>query len=168
MEAGRSFTLFNGLWHRYSCDMAAEEPIGLVLARHGQALSARLRAAMSVTGLTPRHGVALQHLCEHGPTSQQGLLEVLGVDPSVLVAILNDLEGNGLAERRRDPADRRRHIVEMSDKGRAVLDDVDRAIDAVEQELLADLTPAEVDRLRELLAKVRLPSGGSDPCAGDD
>ena len=93
---------------------------------------------------------------------------MLGVDPSVLVAILNDLEGNGFAERRRDPSDRRRHIVEMSDKGRAVLDDVDRAVDAVEHELLADLTPTEVDQLRHLLAKVRLPSGGTDPCAGED
>lgn len=151
----------------YSCGMADEERIGLVLAHHGQAMSARLRTAMSVTGLTPRHGFALQHLCEHGPTSQQALLDVLGVDPSVLVAILNDLEGNGFAERRRDPADRRRHIVEMSDKGRAVLDDVDRALDAVEQELLADLTRAEVAQLRKLLAKVRAPASG-DPCAGDD
>ena len=49
------------------------------------------------------------------------MIEMIGVDPSKLVGLLNDLEAEGLIVRRRDPDDRRRHIVEVSKKGRTRL-----------------------------------------------
>jgi DNA-binding MarR family transcriptional regulator len=58
------------------------------------------------------------------------------VDPSVLIAVLDDLEP-GPAERRRDPADRRRLIVEISARGTRLVADVHRAIGAIEAELFA-------------------------------
>ena len=144
-----------------------DERVGLLLMHLGKDIDARLRRQLSTTGLTPRHGFALSHLCENGPTSQQSLLDVLDVDPSVLVAILNDLEKAGLAERKRDPEDRRRHIVVMSDKGREALSGMHGAIDAIEQEMLADLSPTDANHLRELLLKVR-PPGDTSPCAAAD
>ncbi|HEX6340799.1 MarR family winged helix-turn-helix transcriptional regulator [Umezawaea sp.] len=143
-----------------------EERFGLVLMHLGRDVDARLRRQLNAIGLTPRHGFTLSHLCENGPTSQQSLLDVLDVDPSVLVAILNDLEKAGLAERKRDPDDRRRHIVVMSEKGRVALDGMHGAIDAIEREMLSDLSPADVERLRELLLRVR-PPGESGPCSED-
>jgi DNA-binding MarR family transcriptional regulator len=143
-----------------------DERIGLLLAHLGRGVDIRLRKEMSAAGMTPRHGFALQHLCEHGPTSQQDLIEVLDVDPSVLVAILNDLEKAGLAERKRDPADRRRHIVMVSDHGRSALDGMNTVVDVIERDLLADLTPSDVAQLGKLLAKLR-PVSGSEACAGD-
>ena len=131
----------------------------------GKDVDAQLRRQLSAYGLTPRHAFTLSHLCDNGPTSQQSLLEVLDVDPSVLVAILNDLETAGLAERKRDPEDRRRHIVEMSEQGRTALTAMEGAIDTIERELLADLSPTDADQLRSLLAKVRSPANTS--CAGD-
>jgi DNA-binding MarR family transcriptional regulator len=135
----------------------------MLLMHLGRDVDARLRTQLSAYGLSPRHGFTLSHLCENGPTSQQSLLEVLDVDPSVLVAILNDLENAGFAERKRDPEDRRRHIVEMSEQGRTALTAIEGTIDTIERELLADLSPADADQLRSLLSKVRSHSS----CAGD-
>jgi DNA-binding MarR family transcriptional regulator len=143
-----------------------EERVGLLLMHLGREVDTRLRRKLSTFGLTPRHGYTLTHLCENGPTSQQNLIDVLDVDPSVVVAILNDLEKAGLAERKRDPEDRRRHIVEMSDLGRTTLTAMNGAMDEIERDLVADLSPSDSEQLRELLLKVR-PPGDSSPCAGD-
>lgn len=132
-----------------------QERLGLLLARHGQFVNTQIRRAMATTGLTPRHRQVLVDLSEHGPTSQQALLEMLNVDPSVLVSILNDLEEQGLAERRRDPTDRRRHIVEMSSKGCDVLRRIEKAVSQAEATLFADLDDADRDQLHELLSRVR-------------
>src|ERR1700726_4274063 len=68
-------------------------------------------------GLRPRHLIALRLLREAGPTNQQGLADSLRLDPSNVVGLLNELEARELVTRRRDPADRRRHIVELSAAG---------------------------------------------------
>src|SRR5258705_8147758 len=101
-----------GIW--VIADGVRADRLGLLLARNGQVTNARIREALGVTGLTTRHGMTLMHLSDGGAVSQQALIELVGVDPSVLVAILNDLEGHGLAQRRRDPTDRRRHILEIT------------------------------------------------------
>jgi DNA-binding MarR family transcriptional regulator len=93
--------------------------------------------------------------------SQQALVEALGVDPSVLVAILNGLERDGLAERRRDPADRRRHIVEMTAAGAGVLTEVENAVAAVERDLFADLDATDITRLRDILSRIKTTTGAS-------
>src|ERR1035441_934525 len=86
------------------------------LARVGRRAA---ETSMSPGGLRPRHLIALKLLSEHGAASQQGLAEALSLDPSNVVGLLNELEERGLITRRRDPADRRRHIVELSAGGRA-------------------------------------------------
>jgi DNA-binding MarR family transcriptional regulator len=92
-----------------------------------------------VSGLSPRHGATLMRLARCGATSQPALIEALSVDASALVAILNDLERDGLAERRRDPADRRRHIVEITPTGAQAVGAVENAITEVEGDAFADL-----------------------------
>lgn len=147
----------------------ARESLALLLARHGQFVNVRVRKAMAATGLTPRHRQVLAELSEGGPTSQQSLLETLSVDPSVLVGILNDLEKQGLAERRRDPSDRRRHIVEMSRKGCDALRRIEKAVSEAEAELFGNFDADERERLHDLLGKVRtMPDdpacAEADPC----
>src|SRR5690606_5142434 len=97
-----------------------------------------IHKALAATGLTPRHMMTLLQLAE-GPVTQKALIERLDVDPSVLVALLNDLEGGDLVRRRRDTADRRRHIVEITPQGTAQLSTSDLALDTVERELFTDL-----------------------------
>src|SRR5271156_2172872 len=84
------------------------------LARVGRRAA---EVSMSPGGLRPRHLIALKLLGEQGPASQHWLPDALSLDPSNVVGLLNELEERGLITRRRDPADRRRHIVELSAKG---------------------------------------------------
>ncbi|WP_037766984.1 MarR family winged helix-turn-helix transcriptional regulator [Streptomyces sp. 142MFCol3.1] len=131
--------------------------LGFLLARHGAIAYARTEHAFKQCGLTPRQGATLVLLGESGHMSQKGMAEVLEVDPSILCGILNDLEDTHFVERRRDPADRRRHIVALTDEGSRVLAQTQEAITAVEKELFADFTPEELTTLRNLLSRVRTP-----------
>ncbi|MEU3395897.1 DNA-binding MarR family transcriptional regulator [Streptomyces filamentosus] len=127
--------------------------LGFLLSFRGELTGARIRAALGVAGLHPRNAMTLMRLAT-APMSQRDLAAAMEVDPSQLVAILNELEAEGLAERRRDPADRRRHIVEITPAGAAALDRVDQAVGEAERELFADLTEAERTLLRGLLDRV--------------
>jgi DNA-binding MarR family transcriptional regulator len=90
---------------------------------------------------------------ERGPSAQQTLAELIGVDASNLVAVLNSLEDSGLIERRRDRADRRRAIIALSASAERLLADLDRALRQLDDEIFATLTPAERDTFNALLAK---------------
>ena len=95
---------------------------GMLLVKIGKAAERRFAEALKPTGLTPRHlGVLFE--VQARPTSQQDLIETIGVDPSKLVGLLNDLEADGLIVRKRDPEDRRRHIVEVSEQGSVRLEE---------------------------------------------
>ena len=107
-------------------------------------------ATLEPGGLRPRHLIALRLLSEGGPTSQQACADSLSLDPSNVVGLLNELEERQLITRRRDPADRRRHIVELSPRGgdelclaytrlRFVEDDLFSALSADERVTLYDL-----------------------------
>jgi DNA-binding MarR family transcriptional regulator len=100
------------------------------------------------------------------PIGQQALGEATGLDPVKLVGILNDLETAGLAQRRRDCVDRRRHIVAITVAGRARLEQVERASTLAEEKLLAGLDPAQRGQLAELLQLVMLASQVQEACPG--
>ncbi len=144
---------------------SAAERLGFLLARHGQIMNLRLRHALGVSGLGPRHGSTLLRLARLGATSQQHLIEALAVDPSAVVAILNDLERDRLVLRTRDPADRRRHIVEITKIGRKAASEVENAIADVERDIFADLDESEVTQLRALLSRLQI-QGSDGMCGG--
>ena len=100
-----------------------------------------------------RDYIALSYIADHDGLSQQQLGETLGIDANNLVLLLNELEEAGFARRVREPTDRRRHIVEITDAGRAAFERGQRARDSVEDEVLAALDPDERATLRALLAK---------------
>ncbi|WP_369145189.1 MarR family winged helix-turn-helix transcriptional regulator [Streptomyces sp. R44] len=127
--------------------------LGFLLSFRGELTGARIRAALGVAGLHPRNAMTLMQLAP-GAMSQRDLAAAMEIDPSQLVAILNELEADGLAERRRDPADRRRHIVEITEAGATALGRVDAAVGAAEREIFGDLTEAEQAVLRGLLDRV--------------
>lgn len=135
------------------------QQLGFLLARHGTIANDRVCGAFETCGLAARQGTTLMILGKSGSMGQQTLAAALEVDPSVLVGILNGLETSGLVERRRDPADRRRHIVAITEEGRSLLAKAHQAVTEVEQGLFADLSPEEITALRGLLAKVRTTPG---------
>ena len=104
--------------------------------------------------LRPRQLVALTLLDAHGPVSQQALGDALRLDPSNVVGLLNELEERGLVTRRRDPADRRRHIVELSAAGADELAHTSSRLRLVEDELLAALSAEDRATLHSLLVRV--------------
>jgi DNA-binding MarR family transcriptional regulator len=124
------------------------------------------RRAFEVTlepgGLRPRHLIALKLLSEQGPASQQALADSLSLDPSNVVGLLNELEERGLITRRRDSADRRRHIVELSRRGEAELCDAYDRLRRVDDDLLSPLSARERTMLYDLL--VRAVGAKTPPC----
>lgn len=103
--------------------------------------------------LRPRHLIALKVLGERGPLTQHALGAALSLDPSNVVGLLNELEERDLITRRRDPADRRRHIVELSDSGSAELTRTYREFGVVEDDLFKMLTAEERATLYSLLSR---------------
>jgi DNA-binding MarR family transcriptional regulator len=132
----------------------------------------RFGEALEPFGIKPRHVAALIELRDSGELTQQSLCGALHLDPTNLVAILNELEERGYARRRRDPSDRRRHIVEISRKGLAVIEKVTEVMDSVEGDLLADFSGAEREQVAHLLTAIWNRSGGyeaySQAAAGAD
>jgi DNA-binding MarR family transcriptional regulator len=142
--------------------------VGLEVTHHSLALLDHLarvgrRAAETAAppdALRPRHLVLLTLLRDHGTANQQGLAETLGLDPSNVVGLLNDLEDRLLVTRRRDPADRRRHIVELSELGGAELALAEQRLACVEDQVFRALSAQERTQLHHLLLRAtggRLP-----------
>jgi DNA-binding MarR family transcriptional regulator len=129
------------------------------LARVGRRAA---ESSMAPGGLRPRHLIALQLLSERGPANQQGLADALSLDPSNVVGLLNELEERELITRRRDRADRRRHIVELSALGEDELALAYARLSDVEDDLLSALSPDERATLYDLL--VRAVGAKSPPC----
>ncbi len=128
-------------------------PVGMLLVKLGLDAKRQFSEALKPTELTPRHVVALFELAQ-GPMTQQALGDAVGVDPSKLVGLLNDLEAENLVLRRRDRADRRRHIVEISEQGQARLAAAKRAVAAVDERLLEGLDEEQRSELQSLLTHV--------------
>lgn len=132
----------------------------LLMIKLGRITMHRFTEALAPYGIRPRHVAALIELRDHGELTQQSLCTHLHLDPTNLVSILNELEERGYAIRRRDPEDRRRHLVEISKKGIAVIEKVSEAMDGVEDELLGGLDRAERTEVEHLLTSVWERSGG--------
>src|SRR3954470_19532198 len=132
----------------------------LLMIKLGRITMHRFTEALEPFGIRPPHVAALIELRARGELTQQSLCGQLHLDPTNLVAILNGLEHRGYATRRRDPEDRRRHLVEISKKGRAVIDKVSKVMDEVEDELLEGFEPSERDQVAALLTSIWERSGG--------
>jgi len=104
-------------------------------------------------GISLKDLAALAYLRDHAGTTQQAMTEGLCIDANYCVLLLNELEAAGLAERRRDPADRRRHLVAMTDAGRAALEQAEHAQESIEDDVLAGLDPDERAVLADLLRR---------------
>jgi MarR family transcriptional regulator, lower aerobic nicotinate degradation pathway regulator len=128
----------------------------VLIARIARVVKQRFERVLSPLGLRQRHLVALSYLRSNGPTAQQTLAERLRMDPSSMVCLLNELEDDDLVVRHRDRTDRRRAIIELSHHGKLALREVDRALEAVEDEILDQLDSSQRSTLRELLARLDL------------
>jgi DNA-binding MarR family transcriptional regulator len=120
------------------------------------------RATEDVIGMRLKQLIALDHLRDTDSCLQQGLGQMLMLDPNNCVLLLNDLDDAGYVERRRDPADRRRHIVEITPAGLAALEEAERKLETLEDDVLGNLSQTERGQLHDLLSKAL---AGQDPAA---
>ncbi len=120
------------------------------------------RATEDVIGMRLKQLIALDHLRDNESCLQQGLGQMLMLDPNNCVLLLNDLDERGYVERRRDPEDRRRHIVEITPAGVAALEEAERKLETLEDQVLGNLSPSERSKLHDLLSKAL--AGQDDVC----
>src|SRR5215207_10563474 len=140
---------------------------GLLLALLGQDAMGRLRNALNAHNLKPRQFQLLGLLHDHGAMGQRELGETMGVDPSILVTLLNPLEVDDLVLRERDPEDRRCHVVTLTAAGRLHFDGATRAQREAEDALFAGLDDNQRQELGAVLVALRdsLSSGVEDACS---
>lgn len=136
-----------------------------LLKRLGMSAKERSFAAYEELGLHPYHHAILAVLDEGTRETQGSIADSLGYDRGQLVGLLDELEAAGLIERRRDPSDRRRHVVQMTALGRKTLAKLRALSQRLEEEFLAPLDERERKVLHALLlelAEEHLPACARD------
>jgi DNA-binding MarR family transcriptional regulator len=125
-----------------------------LLKRLGYTAKERALEAYEPTGLHPYHHAILIALGEGPPETQGAIADALGYDRGQLVGLLDELEERGLVERRRDPNDRRRHLVRLTADGRRMLRRLRAVAKQIEDDFLAPLTDQERGSLHALLLRL--------------
>jgi DNA-binding MarR family transcriptional regulator len=125
-----------------------------LLKRLGYAARERAMAAYERTGLHPYHHAILLVLGEGSRETQGAIADSLGYDRGQLVGLLDELEERGLVQRRRDPNDRRRHLVRLTPDGKRMLRRLRALARQIEDEFLAPLSDGERATLHALLLRL--------------
>jgi DNA-binding MarR family transcriptional regulator len=129
---------------------------GFLFAKLGLMLKTKALGAFEEVGFEAHQYSLLALLGEGDRETQATIADVLGVDRSQLVGILDDLEAKGLVERRRYPQDRRRHVVSLTADGRRQLVKLRDVIRRVENEFFAPLDPASREALYDALLSLAI------------
>lgn len=137
---------------------------GFLLSRVGAAVRAGFKEVLAERGIRPLQYVILL-LLDTGGASQQELCAAAGIDSGNMVELLDSLESLGYARRDRDPRDRRRYLVSMTEGGQSALAELRPAIEQYTTAFLSPLTGQERQRLASILGKLYLttPEGQARP-----
>jgi DNA-binding MarR family transcriptional regulator len=128
--------------------------VSFLLKRLGFAAKEQTMEAYEPTGLHPYHYAILLVLDEGSRETQGAIADTLGYDRGQLVGLLDELEEQGLVERRRDPNDRRRHIVRLTADGRRMLRRLRALARQIEDDFLAPLNEEDRANLHALLLRL--------------
>jgi DNA-binding MarR family transcriptional regulator len=131
--------------------------LALLVYRAGIEVLARGEEALADLGIDGREYTALAILATDQPESQQELARLMGKPPPIMVAVVDELERKGLAERRRSERDRRRSVVQLTDEGRVMLERGDRVADEVMAEVLGSIDAEERAALHLTLRRAMAP-----------
>jgi DNA-binding MarR family transcriptional regulator len=138
---------------RPSPDPPVAEYAGQLFFRLWRASHTRIADALESIGLTPALFGLLNVLGTREGAIQQELGSAMGIDPSTMVSLIDELEARGLAKRRPRPTDRRAREVVITPKGRRLLERGRRLARQVDDEVLQGLSASERRRLLTLLRR---------------
>jgi MarR family transcriptional regulator, lower aerobic nicotinate degradation pathway regulator len=124
---------------------------GFLLARLGMGFKLKAIELFEREGFELHDYHVLALVAEGTPETQSTIAGAVNVDPSRLVALLDSLEQRGFVVRRRDPQDRRRHVVSITEAGERELGRLRELVKQLEQEFLAPLGAEDRKTLHELL-----------------
>lgn len=125
-----------------------------LLAQIGAHAAAKFGERLAAAKLAPAHAGILRILGATPAITQQALADGLGMVPSRLVTLIDELEERRLIERRENADDRRRYALHLTDKGRSSLESIGRIAREHQQALLAALSEDEQRQLRQMLQRV--------------
>ena len=134
-------------------DESVASSVSFQLVRLGQIAGNRFVNLLAPLGLRPRHCAVLE-LLRDGPMAQLELARRVGVAPSVVVDMVDELQDLHAVARVRDTEDRRRQFVELTAHGRDLLRRAANAARALDADLLRELDSTECDALRAALHRV--------------
>jgi MarR family transcriptional regulator for hemolysin len=133
----------------------AREPLGLYLTRVSRTVSRAFDDALAAAGGSLPVWLVLISLKSGRLASQRELADAVGIQGATLSHHLNAMESAGLVTRRRDPRNRRLHLVELTAAGDALFSCLRDAAFAFDQRLRAGLNEHDVGQLEALLARLR-------------
>ena len=146
-----------------STDIEVTEFAGQLFFRLWRASHTRTEERLNSIGLTPALFALLNVLGAREGAIQQQLSSDMGIDPSAMVKLINELESAGLAQRRRRPGDRRAWEVSITPKGRRALEQARRFVTEVEDEVLGGLSAADRGQLLTLLRQALVSAPPQPP-----
>jgi DNA-binding MarR family transcriptional regulator len=130
------------------------DEVGFLLSQVGALVALGFKERLAQLDLVPAHAGILKVIDQSDGLSQQSLGERLGVFPSRLVSMLDELEERGLIERRNNPADRRSYSLFLTTAGLASLREIERIGRANQDVVCAALDSSERGQLASLLARI--------------
>ncbi|KAA0929822.1 MULTISPECIES: MarR family winged helix-turn-helix transcriptional regulator [Streptomyces] len=130
--------------------LIAERP-GYLLHKAGLVLVEDVEKALGAVGMRIRYFFVLAALAGGPELSQQDLSRLLNLDPTTVVTVIDEMERNQHVERRRNPADRRRYNLILTESGREALATADRVATEVEENFFGALAGDEREALRKML-----------------
>jgi len=129
-------------------------PIGLHLSRVARDASRAFDAALVAAGGSQPVWLVLVSLKSRALANQRELADAVGIQEATLTHHLNAMETSGLVTRRRDPGNRRVHLVELTPAGDALFFQLKEAATAFDEQLRSGLSEADLTQLRELLDRL--------------
>jgi MarR family transcriptional regulator, lower aerobic nicotinate degradation pathway regulator len=136
---------------------------GFLLSRVGAVVRAGFKEVLAGWGVRPLQYVILLVLDTGGGVSQQELCAAAGIDSGNMVELLDGLEALGYARRARDPRDRRRYVVTITESGQSALRELRQAIEEYNTGFLSPLTEPERQRLASILGKLYATTAEGQP-----
>jgi DNA-binding MarR family transcriptional regulator len=151
-----------------SAEVRVAEFAGQLLFRLWRASHTQIAAELQAIGLTPALFAVLNYLQTREGAIQQQIGSAMGIDPSTMVALVDQLERAELAKRRPHPQDRRAREVLITPKGRRTLKRARELAEQVEADVLQGLSPAERLQLVTLLRKAVAAAPPQPPWSSEE